>query len=68
MDAGELGGGASGNLGSPELDQLAFGVSASCSGGGCVCGGCDVRLELSELGREVVLGLVPELGGLLRRL
>jgi hypothetical protein len=25
-------------------------------------------LELSELGRKVVLGLVPELGGLLRRL
>lgn len=26
----------------------------------------DVRLELGELGSELVLGLVPELGGLLR--
>ena len=48
MNAGELGVGATGDLGGPELDQLG--------------------LELSELGRKVVLGLVPELGGLLRRL
>lgn len=27
----------------------------------------DVRLELSELAREVLLGLVPQLGGLLQR-
>ena len=46
MDAGELSGGAAGDLGGPELDQLG--------------------LELGELGRKVVLGLVPELGGLLR--
>jgi hypothetical protein len=44
MDAGELGGGASGNLGSPERDQL--------------------RLEVGELSRKLILGLVPELGGL----
>ena len=28
----------------------------------------DVRLEVGELSRELILGLVPELGGLLRRL
>lgn len=27
---------------------------------------CDVRLEVGELGRKLILGLVPELGGLLR--
>lgn len=67
MDAGELGGRAAGDLGSPELDQLPLSLSASCP---VVCGGgrCDVRLELRELGSKVVLGLVPELGGLLQRL
>lgn len=28
----------------------------------------DVRLEVGELAREVLLGLVPQLGGLLQRL
>jgi hypothetical protein len=46
MNAGELGVGATGDLGGPELDQL--------------------RLEVGELGRELILGLVPQLGGLLR--
>jgi hypothetical protein len=66
MDAGELGVGASGDLGSSERDQLpsvrqyaaAFWLSMS----------CDVRLEVGELAREVLLGLVPQLGGLLKRL
>ena len=44
MNAGELGVGASGNLGGPELDQL--------------------RLEVGELRRELILRLVPQLGGL----
>jgi len=44
MNAGELGVGATGDLGGPELDQL--------------------RLEVGELGRELILGLVPQLGGL----
>ena len=65
MNAGELGVGATGDLGGPELDQLplhpsAFHVPCQCSGFG------DVRLEVGELGRELILGLVPQLGGLLR--
>ena len=65
MDAGELGGRAAGDLGGPELDQLplhpsAFRLSCQCSVFG------DIRLEVGELGRELILGLVPQLGGLLR--
>jgi hypothetical protein len=65
MNAGELGVGATGDLGSPELDQLPLHPSAfhllrhySIFG--------DIRLEVGELGRELILGLVPQLGGLLR--
>jgi hypothetical protein len=67
VNAGELGVGASGNLGSPELDQLALLPSAFHSSSSCSISG-DVRLEVGELGREVILGLVPQLGGLLQRL
>jgi hypothetical protein len=64
MNAGELGVGASGNLGGPELDQLpsipsAFHLRFQCSVAG------DARLEVGELRRELILGLVPQLGGLL---
>ena len=68
MDAGELGGRATGDLGSPERDQLAVFQSASCPVFLRSSTAGDVRLELGELGSELVLGLVPELGGLLRRL
>ena len=66
MDAGELSGGAAGDLGGPELDQLplhpsAFRLPCQCSVFG------DIRLEVGELGRELILGLVPQLGGLLQR-
>jgi hypothetical protein len=65
MNAGELGVGATGDLGGPELDQLplhpsAFRLPCQCSVFG------DIRLEVGELGRELILGLVPQLGGLLR--
>jgi hypothetical protein len=68
VNAGELGVGATGNLGGPELDQLASLPSAfHYSSFWCSISG-DIRLELGELGREVILGLVPQLGGLLQRL
>jgi hypothetical protein len=65
MDAGELGVGATGDLGSPELDQLPSHPSAFHLPCQCFVFG-DVRLEVGELGRELILGLVPQLGGLLR--
>jgi len=38
-------------------------VSVSSSSAGVVAG--DVRLEVGELSRELVLGLIPQLSGLL---
>jgi hypothetical protein len=64
VNAGELGVGASGDLSSPELDQLASIRQHAIPSIFLIC---DVRLELSELAREVLLGLVPQLGGLLQR-
>jgi hypothetical protein len=67
VNAGELGVGASGDLGSPESDQLpSIRQYASLSRVSFVMR--NVRLEIGELAREVLLGLVPQLGGLLQRL
>jgi len=63
MDASELGR-ASGDLASPERDQLAFVRQHS----GLYLGSyplADARLKLLELGVEVLLRLAPQLGGLL---
>lgn len=66
MDAGELGG-ATGDLAGPELDELArirqhlvFPAALFSSG--------DARLEVGELGAQVLLGLLPQGSGLLQRL
>ena len=64
MNAGELGVGASGDLGGPELDQLPL-LPSACQFRFQCCVAGDVRLEVGELGRELILGLVPQLGGLL---
>jgi hypothetical protein len=67
VNAGELGVGASGDLSSPESDQLpSIRQYASPSRFSFVMR--NVRLEIGELAREVLLGLVPQLGGLLQRL
>lgn len=67
MDAGELGGGSSGNFASPQADQFpSISVSTSvlpiCSKIG------NPRFQLLQLGAQILLRLVPQLGGLLRRL
>jgi hypothetical protein len=67
MNAGELGGGATGDLGSPERDQLPLSRQYSVPIPPYFLG-CNVRLEVGKLRRELVLGLAPELGGSLRRL
>jgi hypothetical protein len=65
MNAGELGV-AAGDLAGPERDELAairqrfVPVAMSSSAG-------DARLKISELGAQVLLGLLPQGSGLLQR-
>lgn len=65
MDAGEFGR-ATGDLASPELDELAIFRQRFVLAWVGLLG--NARLELEELGVQVLLRLVPQGSGLLRRL
>ncbi len=67
VDASELGVGTSSNLCGPERNQLAAHCQPFLSFSSTL-NMYDARLEVGELSREVILGLAPELGGLLHRL